>query len=100
MFRRFFLKKMLNNHLLCFDLFSSDLPLLDTLCQTTCLILPGIILRGSERPPYLGLLDQLIGRDFTVTGIRLTVLDKSQAHFISETLSTEGCDVSTMVWNN
>ncbi|XP_073218932.1 dynein axonemal assembly factor 8 isoform X7 [Lepidochelys kempii] len=73
-----------------------DLPLLDTLCQTTCLILPGIILRGSERPPYLGLLDQLIGRDFTVTGIRLTVLDKSQAHLISETLSTEGCDVSTM----
>ncbi|XP_074988968.1 dynein axonemal assembly factor 8 isoform X2 [Caretta caretta] len=75
---------------------SLDLPLLDTLCQTTCLILPGIILRGSERPPYLGLLDQLIGRDFTVTGIRLTVLDKSQAHLISETLSTEGCDVSTM----
>ncbi|XP_038276647.1 dynein axonemal assembly factor 8 isoform X2 [Dermochelys coriacea] len=75
---------------------SLDLPLLDTLCQTTCLILPGITLRGSERPHYLGLLEQLIGRDFTVTGIRLTVLDKSQAHLISETLSTEGCNVSTM----
>ncbi|XP_030434469.1 uncharacterized protein C16orf71 homolog isoform X4 [Gopherus evgoodei] len=75
---------------------SLDLPLLDTLCQTTCLILPGIILRGSEHPPYLGLLDQLIGRDFTVTGLRLTVLDKSQARLISETLSTEGCNVSTM----
>ncbi|XP_039348466.1 uncharacterized protein C16orf71 homolog isoform X2 [Mauremys reevesii] len=75
---------------------SLNLPLLDTLCQTTCLILPGIILRGSERPPYLGLLDQLIGRDFTVTGVRLTVLDKSQAYLISETLSTEGCNVSTM----
>uniref|UniRef100_A0A452H2F8 Dynein axonemal assembly factor 8 n=1 Tax=Gopherus agassizii TaxID=38772 RepID=A0A452H2F8_9SAUR len=75
---------------------SLDLPLLDTLCQTTCLILPGIILRGSEHPPYLGLLDQLIGRDFTVTGLRLTVLDKSQARLISETLSTEGCNISTM----
>ncbi|XP_042710061.2 dynein axonemal assembly factor 8 isoform X2 [Chrysemys picta bellii] len=75
---------------------SLDLSLLDTLCQTTCLILPGIILRGSDRPPYLGLLDQLIGRDFTVTGVRLTVLDKSQAHLISETLSTERCNVSTM----
>uniref|UniRef100_A0A8C3IBJ4 Dynein axonemal assembly factor 8 n=1 Tax=Chrysemys picta bellii TaxID=8478 RepID=A0A8C3IBJ4_CHRPI len=76
--------------------YSLDLSLLDTLCQTTCLILPGIILRGSDRPPYLGLLDQLIGRDFTVTGVRLTVLDKSQAHLISETLSTERCNVSTM----
>ncbi|XP_050824002.1 dynein axonemal assembly factor 8 isoform X4 [Gopherus flavomarginatus] len=75
---------------------SLDLPLLDTLCQTTCLILPGIILQGSEHPPYLGLLDQLVGRDFRVTGLRLTVLDKSQARLISETLSTEGCNISTM----
>ncbi|XP_052628942.1 dynein axonemal assembly factor 8 isoform X2 [Harpia harpyja] len=64
-----------------------DRPLLDNLCQTTCLILPGIILRGSEHPPYVELLDQLIGKDFTVTGVRLTVLDAPQAHCISETLS-------------
>nr|XP_025036287.1 uncharacterized protein C16orf71 homolog isoform X2 [Pelodiscus sinensis] len=75
---------------------SLDRPLLDTLCQTTCLILPGITLRGSEHPPCLGLLDQLIGRDFTVTGIRLTVLDKAQAHLVSETLSSEGRSVSAM----
>ncbi|XP_074867038.1 dynein axonemal assembly factor 8 isoform X2 [Carettochelys insculpta] len=73
-----------------------DLPLLDTLCQTICLILPGVLLQGSEHPPYLGLLDQLIGRDFTVTGVRLTVLDKSQAQLISESLTTETHNVSTM----
>ncbi|XP_067162073.1 dynein axonemal assembly factor 8 isoform X3 [Apteryx mantelli] len=71
-----------------------DLPWLDTLCQTTCLILPGIILRGSEHPPYVELLDQLIGRDFTVTGVRLTVLDAPQAHCISETLSRTKCSVA------
>ncbi|XP_062444303.1 dynein axonemal assembly factor 8 [Rhea pennata] len=71
-----------------------DLPWLDTLCQTTCLILPGIILRGSEHPPYVELLDQLIGRDFTVTGVRLTVLDAPQAHCISEMLSRTKCSVA------
>ncbi|XP_068764132.1 dynein axonemal assembly factor 8 isoform X2 [Struthio camelus] len=71
-----------------------DLPWLDTLCQTTCLILPGIILRGSEHPPYVELLDQLIGTDFTVTGVRLTVLDAPQAHCISETLSRTKCSVA------
>ncbi|KAM6197249.1 dynein axonemal assembly factor 8 isoform 1-T1 [Sarcoramphus papa] len=69
-------------------------PLLDNLCQTTCLVLPGIILRGSEHPPYVELLDQLIGKDFTVTGVRLTVLDAPQAHCISETLSRAKCSVA------
>ncbi|KAM7091461.1 dynein axonemal assembly factor 8 isoform 2-T3 [Ciconia maguari] len=71
-----------------------DRPLLDNLCQTTCLVLPGIILRGSEHPPYVELLDQLIGKDFTVTGVRLTVLDAPQAHCISETLSRAKCSVA------
>ncbi|XP_075021950.1 dynein axonemal assembly factor 8 [Calonectris borealis] len=71
-----------------------DRPLLDNLCQTTCFILPGIILRGSEHPPYVELLDQLIGKDFTVTGVRLTVLDAPQAHCISETLSRAKCSVA------
>ncbi|XP_074696955.1 dynein axonemal assembly factor 8 isoform X2 [Strix aluco] len=71
-----------------------DRPLLGNLCQTTCFILPGIILRGSEHPPYVELLDQLIGKDFTVTGVRLTVLDAPQAHCISETLSRAKCSVA------
>ncbi|XP_010223713.1 PREDICTED: uncharacterized protein LOC104577895 [Tinamus guttatus] len=71
-----------------------DLPRLDALFQTTCLILPGIILRGSEHPPYVELLDQLIGRGFAVTGVRLTVLDAPQAHCISETLSRTKCSVA------
>ncbi|KAM6077550.1 dynein axonemal assembly factor 8 isoform 2-T2 [Theristicus caerulescens] len=71
-----------------------DRPLLDNLCQTTCLVLPGIILRGSEHPPYVELLDQLIGKDFTVTGVRLAVLDAPQAHCISETLSRAKCSVA------
>ncbi|KAM6054412.1 LOW QUALITY PROTEIN: dynein axonemal assembly factor 8 [Chlamydotis macqueenii] len=71
-----------------------DQPLPGNLCQTTCLILPAIILRGSEHPPYVELLDQLIGKDFTVTGVRLTVLDAPQAHCISETLSRAKCSVA------
>ncbi|KAM9290760.1 dynein axonemal assembly factor 8 [Morus bassanus] len=71
-----------------------DRPLLDNLCQTTCLVLPGIILQGSEHPPYVELLDQLIGKDFTVTGVRLTVLDAPQAHCISEMLSRAKCSVA------
>nr|XP_047917533.1 dynein axonemal assembly factor 8 isoform X7 [Anser cygnoides] len=70
-----------------------DRPLLDNLCQTTCLVLPGIILRGSD-PPYVELLDQLIGKDFTMTGVRLTVLDAPQAHCISEILSRAKCSVA------
>ncbi|XP_032053664.1 uncharacterized protein C16orf71 homolog [Aythya fuligula] len=70
-----------------------DQPLLDNLCQTTCLVLPGIILRGSD-PPYVELLDQLIGKDFTMTGVRLTVLDAPQAHCISEILSRAKCSVA------
>ncbi|XP_068554859.1 dynein axonemal assembly factor 8 isoform X7 [Anas acuta] len=70
-----------------------DRPLSDNLCQTTCLVLPGIILRGSD-PPYIELLDQLIGKDFTMTGVRLTVLDAPQAHCISEILSRAKCSVA------
>ncbi|XP_068276337.1 dynein axonemal assembly factor 8 [Nyctibius grandis] len=73
---------------------SLDQPLLDNLCQTTCLVLPGIILRGSEHPPYVELLDQLLGKDFPVTGVRLTVLDAPQAHCISEILSRAKCSVA------
>ncbi|XP_054067001.1 dynein axonemal assembly factor 8 [Rissa tridactyla] len=73
---------------------SLDQSLLDNLCQTTCLVLPGIILQGSEHPPYVELLDQLIGKDFTVTGVRLTVLDAPQARCISEILSRAKCSVA------
>ncbi|XP_015732902.1 uncharacterized protein C16orf71 homolog isoform X2 [Coturnix japonica] len=69
-----------------------DRPVLSNLCQTTCLILPAIILRGSD-PPYVELLDQLIGKGFTVTGVRLTVLDAPQAHCISKILSGAKCGV-------
>ncbi|XP_039245492.1 uncharacterized protein C16orf71 homolog isoform X1 [Pipra filicauda] len=69
------------------QLCSPGQPLLDTRCQTTCLVLPGIILRGSEPPPYLDLLDELLGRGFAVTGARLTVLDMPQALCVSRTLS-------------
>ncbi|XP_021266990.1 uncharacterized protein C16orf71 homolog isoform X7 [Numida meleagris] len=61
-------------------------PVLGNLCQTTCLILPAIILWASH-PPYVDLLDELLGSDFTVTGVRLTVLDAAQAHCVSEILS-------------
>ncbi|XP_051487965.1 dynein axonemal assembly factor 8 [Apus apus] len=71
-----------------------DQPLLGNLCQTTCLLLPGIILRGSEHPPYVELLEQLLGQGFSVTGARLTVLDAPQAHCISETLSRAKCSVA------
>ncbi|XP_048817901.1 dynein axonemal assembly factor 8 isoform X4 [Lagopus muta] len=70
-----------------------DRPLLGNLCQTTCLILPAIILRGSD-PPYVELLHQLTGKGFTVTGVRLTVLDAPQAHCISEILSRAKCGVA------
>eukprot|EP00076_Gallus_gallus_P045480 XP_025011018.1 uncharacterized protein C16orf71 homolog isoform X2 [Gallus gallus] len=70
-----------------------DRPVLSNLSQTTCLILPAIILRGSD-PPYVELLDQLIGQGFTVTGVRLTVLDAPQAHCISEILSRAKCGVA------
>ncbi|XP_051635927.1 dynein axonemal assembly factor 8 isoform X5 [Manacus candei] len=69
------------------QLCSPGQPLLDTRCQSTCLVLPGIILRGSEPPPYMDLLDELLGRGFVVTGARLTVLDMPQALCISRTLS-------------
>ncbi|XP_027539325.1 uncharacterized protein C16orf71 homolog isoform X3 [Neopelma chrysocephalum] len=62
-------------------------PLLGTRCQTTCLVLPGIILRGSEPPPYVDLLDELLGRGFSVSRARLTVLDMPQALCVSRTLS-------------
>ncbi|XP_032560034.1 uncharacterized protein C16orf71 homolog isoform X1 [Chiroxiphia lanceolata] len=69
------------------QLCSPGQPLLDTRCQTTCLVLPGIMLRGSEPPPYVDLLDELLGRGFVVTGARLTVLDMPQALCVSRTLS-------------
>ncbi|KAM6249800.1 dynein axonemal assembly factor 8 [Porphyrio hochstetteri] len=73
---------------------SLDGPLLANLCQTTCLVLPGIILRGSEHPPYVDLLDWLIGKGFRVTGVHLTVLDAPQALCISEMLSRAKCSVA------
>ncbi|XP_064246624.1 dynein axonemal assembly factor 8 isoform X2 [Passer domesticus] len=61
--------------------------LLEQLWRSTCLVLPGIILRGSEPPPYVALLEELVGRGFVVTGARLAVLDSPQALYISQLLS-------------
>ncbi|XP_053813890.1 dynein axonemal assembly factor 8 isoform X4 [Vidua chalybeata] len=61
--------------------------LLEQLCQSTCLLLPGIILQGSEPPPYVALLEELVGRGFVLTGARLALLDSHQALCISQMLS-------------
>ncbi|XP_058278612.1 dynein axonemal assembly factor 8 [Hirundo rustica] len=61
--------------------------LLEQLCQSTCLVLPGLILRGSEPPPYVALLEELVGSGFVVTGARLAVLDSPQALCVSQMLS-------------
>ncbi|XP_033373829.1 uncharacterized protein C16orf71 homolog isoform X2 [Parus major] len=66
---------------------SPDQALLEKLCQSTCLVLPGIILQGSEPPPYVELLEELVGSGFVVTGARLAVLDSPQALCISQMLS-------------
>ncbi|XP_030814278.1 uncharacterized protein C16orf71 homolog [Camarhynchus parvulus] len=61
--------------------------LLEQLWPSTCLVLPGLILRGSEPPPYVALLEELLGRGFVVTAARLAVLDSAQALCISQMLS-------------
>nr|XP_054499931.1 dynein axonemal assembly factor 8 [Agelaius phoeniceus] len=61
--------------------------LLEQLWHSTCLVLPGLILRGSEPPPYVALLEELLGRGFVVTAARLAVLDSAQALCISQMLS-------------
>ncbi|XP_038007546.1 uncharacterized protein C16orf71 homolog isoform X2 [Motacilla alba alba] len=61
--------------------------LLEQLWHSTCLVLPGIILRGSEPPPYVALLEELVGRGFVVTAARLAVLDSAQALCVSQMLS-------------
>ncbi|OWK52372.1 Nucleoside diphosphate kinase, partial [Lonchura striata] len=61
--------------------------LLEQLWQSTCLVLPGIILQGSEPPPYVALLEELVGRGFVLAGARLAVLDSPQALCISQMLS-------------
>ncbi|XP_066186189.1 dynein axonemal assembly factor 8 [Sylvia atricapilla] len=61
--------------------------LLEKLCQTTCLVLPRIILQDSESPAYVELLEELVGSGFVVTGARLAMLDSPQALCISQMLS-------------
>ncbi|KAL2298753.1 hypothetical protein Nmel_014349 [Mimus melanotis] len=61
--------------------------LLEQQCQTTCLVLPRIILQGSEPPPYVQLLEELVASGSVVTGARLAVLDSPQALCISQMLS-------------
>nr|XP_014351953.1 PREDICTED: uncharacterized protein LOC106706083 [Latimeria chalumnae] len=56
------------------------------LCQTTCLLLPSLFLRGHHHPPYIELLDQLIRSEFVLTGVRLTVMDEAQARHIVDIL--------------
>ncbi|XP_075035501.1 dynein axonemal assembly factor 8-like isoform X2 [Mixophyes fleayi] len=63
-----------------------DLPFTSALCQTTCLLFPSPALGGSS-PVYIQGLEQLIDREFRVTGARLTVFDQSQAQFVAELYS-------------
>ncbi|XP_063027533.1 dynein axonemal assembly factor 8 [Melospiza melodia melodia] len=60
---------------------------LEQLWPSTCLLLPGLILRGPEPPPYVALLEELLGRGFLLTAARLAVLDSAQALCISQMLS-------------
>ncbi|XP_054127134.1 dynein axonemal assembly factor 8 [Melozone crissalis] len=60
---------------------------LEQLWPSTCLVLPGLILRGPEPPPYVALLEELLGRGFLLTAARLAVLDSAQALCISQMLS-------------
>ncbi|XP_074409218.1 dynein axonemal assembly factor 8 isoform X5 [Zonotrichia albicollis] len=60
---------------------------LEQLWPSTCLVLPGLILRGPEPPPYVALLEELLGRGFVLTAARLAVLDSAQALCISQRLS-------------
>lgn len=74
--------------------------MLEQLCQTTCLVLPRIILQGSEPPPYVQLLEELVASGSVVTGARLAVLDSPQALCISQMLSRAKGSVAAKVWNS
>lgn len=84
----------------CFSLSPSGQALLEQLCQTTCLLLPRIILQDLEHPPYVELLEELVGRGFVVTGARLAMLDSPQALCISQLLSRTKGSVAAKVWNS
>uniref|UniRef100_A0ACB8FL38 Uncharacterized protein n=1 Tax=Sphaerodactylus townsendi TaxID=933632 RepID=A0ACB8FL38_9SAUR len=75
---------------------SVERPYLAALCQTTCLILPAALGQGTGRPPYLELLEELIGKDFLVTGARLTAMNHPQAGFITAILSVTESEASSM----
>ncbi|KAM4697735.1 dynein axonemal assembly factor 8-like [Rhinophrynus dorsalis] len=63
-----------------------DLPFTSALCQTTCLLFPPSTLRGSPMPCFQG-LEQLIGREFRITGARLTMFNQSQAQLAAKLYS-------------
>ncbi|KAM8960394.1 dynein axonemal assembly factor 8-like [Pelodytes ibericus] len=71
-----------------------DRSFISALGQTTCLLFPPCTVSGCS-PPYIHGLEKLIGRDFCITGARLTAFDQSQALFVTElckpkdSLSTE-----------
>uniref|UniRef100_H3ADY3 Nucleoside diphosphate kinase-like domain-containing protein n=1 Tax=Latimeria chalumnae TaxID=7897 RepID=H3ADY3_LATCH len=69
-----------------FNTLDKDIIILSALCQTTCLLLPSLFLRGHHHPPYIELLDQLIRSEFVLTGVRLTVMDEAQARHIVDIL--------------
>ncbi|XP_077172689.1 dynein axonemal assembly factor 8 isoform X2 [Paroedura picta] len=69
-------------------------PHLAALCQTTCLLLPASLGQGSGRPPYLELLEELVSKNFLLTGVRLTAIDPSQAHCITAILSLKESEAS------
>uniref|UniRef100_A0A670JHR1 Dynein axonemal assembly factor 8 n=1 Tax=Podarcis muralis TaxID=64176 RepID=A0A670JHR1_PODMU len=69
---------------------------LSVLCQATCLILPETSLWKGSPPPYLVLLERLIGQGFLVTGARLTTMDEPRACFISAVLSATDREAPVM----
>ncbi|XP_077774544.1 dynein axonemal assembly factor 8 isoform X1 [Podarcis muralis] len=69
---------------------------LSVLCQATCLILPETSLWKGSPPPYLVLLERLIGQGFLVTGARLTTMDEPRACFISAVLSATNREAPVM----
>ncbi|XP_040212492.1 uncharacterized protein LOC120943324 [Rana temporaria] len=58
------------------------------LCQTTCLLFPAGALQGTS-PAFIQGLEKLAEKEFRVTGVRLTVLDQSQAQIVAELYRTK-----------
>ncbi|XP_060117009.1 dynein axonemal assembly factor 8-like [Heteronotia binoei] len=70
---------------------SLERPHLAALCQSICLILPTSLGQGAS----LQLLEELVNKNFLVTGARLTTLKLSQARFITAILRVTESEASS-----